>query len=51
MVSGLCLLDPDRKHSPSNKLHIAHFPDGPATLQRLHGVAGKEAGPCQLREL
>lgn len=26
--------------------HVAHFPDVPATLQRLHGVAGQEASPA-----
>lgn len=31
--------------------HVAHFPDAPAPLQRLHGLAGEEAGPCQLGEL
>ena len=54
MVPGLCLLMQTEStvlainFSPQ---HVAHFPDAPATLQRLHGVAGEEAGPYQLGEL
>lgn len=31
--------------------HVAHFPDTPATLQRLHRIAGDETSSCQLTEL